>query len=389
MRRSSRLAGKQVNLGNEAKMEPKTKKTRSKDKITKIATLDNGTTVEAFKYLNYSQLAKNSLVSKRFCNLIRTHRNTLALLHVDNIRMYSIAIAFPIVPAAIKIFDNYLSPEAYNEWVICNNYSKQVPLEDQVASTQSTQNIPNGYQLSAFAHYKDPNNGEVRDRFSVLFACAELNHDNWPVFQHFVRLVTDPFIYIDCMALPYQIDVFNLLAGAFTSDQDRLQCRKLIFTLNGNCQKFITWTKNHVRCNKICIIGGSDLNQDEAFLDFFVTGGYCTSKVSVNFYDLSKAMVDFVQKFLDLENCDECQCVQSIESNQFVKDEDIKVLKKDFAKFIVKEERYENDGITTYVFEFNNDEIGKKLQLTAKTVYGVDDFWLSGAPEFSLKIKNL
>ncbi|KAI1709855.1 hypothetical protein Ddc_13681 [Ditylenchus destructor] len=44
---------------------------------TKIANMDNGTTVEAFKFLNYYQLAKKSLVSKRFRNLIQIHRHSL------------------------------------------------------------------------------------------------------------------------------------------------------------------------------------------------------------------------------------------------------------------------------------------------------------------------
>ncbi|KAI1697034.1 hypothetical protein DdX_18743 [Ditylenchus destructor] len=55
--------------------------------IPNIAAMDNGTMVEAFKFLNYYQLAKNSLVSKRYWNLIRTHRHKLALLDVNYIDM--------------------------------------------------------------------------------------------------------------------------------------------------------------------------------------------------------------------------------------------------------------------------------------------------------------
>ncbi|KAI1694688.1 hypothetical protein DdX_19983 [Ditylenchus destructor] len=44
--------------------------------------MDNGTMVEAFKFLNYYQLATSSLVTKRFRDLIRTHRHKLALLHI-------------------------------------------------------------------------------------------------------------------------------------------------------------------------------------------------------------------------------------------------------------------------------------------------------------------
>ncbi|KAI1692315.1 hypothetical protein DdX_21325 [Ditylenchus destructor] len=181
--------------------------------------MDNGTMVEAFKYLNYCQLAKKSLVSKRYRNLIRTHRHSLALLYVNEISMDS----YPASPAAIEIFEEELSSKEYNEWVVRNNYSKQAPIEDQIASTENTQNIPSGYRLYARASYNDLNNREWNDGTTVLYAQVEVNHENWPVFQHFVRLATDPFIYIDCMALTYQTDVLNLLAGAINSD--RLQCK--------------------------------------------------------------------------------------------------------------------------------------------------------------------
>ncbi|KAI1693209.1 hypothetical protein DdX_20801 [Ditylenchus destructor] len=186
----------------------------------------------------------------------------------------------------------------------------------------------------------DPNHRELRYITSVFSAHVKVNDDNWPLFQHFVRLATDPFIYIDIMELTYQNDVLDLLAGAINSDNDRLQCKDLDFNLNGNSQKSITWAKNH--------------------------------------------------KFLDLENWDEYQGVQSIEGFHFVKDQDIQVWKKDYSKFIVKEERDENHRSTEHVFEFTNNAIGKKLQLTAITFDDEDDYyWYFGSPTFSLKINNL
>ncbi|KAI1692934.1 hypothetical protein Ddc_23246 [Ditylenchus destructor] len=128
--------------------------------------MDNGTMVEAFKYLNYCQLAKNSLVSKRFRDLIQTHRHSLALLYVDEISMYSAQSG----PDAINVFGKELSPEAYNEWVIRNSYSKQIPIESQVASEESTQSITNGYGLAAYACYKDLSYREWNDRTTVFSA---------------------------------------------------------------------------------------------------------------------------------------------------------------------------------------------------------------------------
>ncbi|KAI1693118.1 hypothetical protein Ddc_23143 [Ditylenchus destructor] len=86
MHRSDQLSDKQ-DAKPENKARKKTKKSLSDNRISKIATLDNGTMVETFKYLNYCQLATNSLVSKRYCDLIQTHRHMLALLNVDCIRM--------------------------------------------------------------------------------------------------------------------------------------------------------------------------------------------------------------------------------------------------------------------------------------------------------------
>ncbi|KAI1706330.1 hypothetical protein Ddc_15342 [Ditylenchus destructor] len=78
MRRSTRLAEKQAKSENDTQSE-----SQEKNRFSMSAAMDNGTMVESFKYLNYCQLAKISLVSKRFWNLIRTNRHRLALLYVD------------------------------------------------------------------------------------------------------------------------------------------------------------------------------------------------------------------------------------------------------------------------------------------------------------------
>ncbi|KAI1718548.1 hypothetical protein Ddc_09186 [Ditylenchus destructor] len=306
--------------------------------------MDKDTMVEALKFLNYSQLAKSSLVSKRFRNLIQIHRHYLARLYVDEIcfdHIYHIEMAkmnnsIPISSAAIKVYDKELSPEEYDEWVICNNYSKQVPLEDQVTSAVSTQNDRKGVYFSAYAYYKDPSNRGFYDRSAVLIARVEFRDENWPLFQHFVRLVTDPLIYINRVHLAYQIDVLNLLAIAINSDHNRLQCKQLNFDLEGNFDKSITWIKNYVRCNRFYVYGNADLNHDEAFLDFFLNGGNCTSFINVG--DPSESVVDFMRKFMNLKNTDEIQLVEAIEGR--FKGRAAELLNRNYAQFIVKEERH-------------------------------------------------
>ncbi|KAI1710692.1 hypothetical protein Ddc_13296 [Ditylenchus destructor] len=365
MRRS---AGPTENLEN-AEVELKAKENQSNNRISIIATMDNGTMVEAFKYLNYCQLAKNGLVSKRYRDLIRTHRNTLALLYVHFMNMGK----GEICPLAIKIFDKKLSPGAYNEWVVRNSYSKRAPLEDQVAIfikwlyAQYRQNSNRCY-LSADAYYKDPSHRKLNDKTRVFFAQVEFNNENWPAFQHFIRLLTDPFVYIDQIKLYKQNVFLKALSRAVNPDR-RLQCKWFRLNLKGSSPKSITWTKNNVRCDEFSIEGvyGADSKMDEALLDFFLTGAHCTSEFDVGQYDMSKTIVDFVQKFMDLKNSDECQLVEAIHGN-------FKLLTRDYAEFIVKEEK------TLQVFEFINNDIGKKLTVTNRPL---------DMSDFSIKIINL
>ncbi|KAI1701521.1 hypothetical protein Ddc_17581 [Ditylenchus destructor] len=352
MRRSAPPA---ANIENKAEVELKAKESPSNNRIS--ITMDNGTMVEAFKFLNYCQLATNGLVSKRYRDLIRTHRNTLALLYVDFMHMCK----GEICPLAIKIFDKKLSPGAYNKWVVRNSYSKRAPLQDQVAIfikflyAQYKQNSNRCY-LSADAYYKDPSHRKRTDITSVFLAQVELNNENWPAFQHFIRLLTDPFVYINQIFLYKQNAFLKALSRAVNPDR-RLQCGWFRLDLT-NGQKSITWTKNHVRCDEFFIgdVYRADLKLDAALLDFFLTGAHCTSKFNVGEYDMSKTLVDFVQKFLDLKNSDECQLVEAIHGN-------FKLLTRDYAEFIVKEE------MTLQVYEFINNDIGKKLQLTVANCY--------------------
>ncbi|KAI1692164.1 hypothetical protein DdX_21406 [Ditylenchus destructor] len=342
--------------------------------------------VEAFKHLNYCQLAKSSLVSKRYRDLIRIHRHKLALLYVNSIRMHERNDDL----AAIQVFNEKLSSDAYNEWVIRNHYSKQVPHESQSVGMQSAQYERKFYELMADATYEDISHRQGDDTTTVFSACIEFNDDNWPVFQHIVRLITDPFIYIGNLKFTYRNDFLNLLASAINADRTHLQCEELDFSLEGNSQKAITWTKDHVRCNKFSIFEKADLTWDESLWDFVKTGGHCTSSICADYHDVSKAMIEFVQMFLNIENWDEYQGVQCIESWQLVTHQDIQALKKDYASLIVKEEHLDKWGRTTYVFEFVNNAIGKKLKLLATPFEDEDDYWDFGAwCPFWLEINNL
>ncbi|KAI1705607.1 hypothetical protein Ddc_15673 [Ditylenchus destructor] len=324
MRSSARSDERQASLENDAHKEPNASKSRLNNKI---ATMDNGTMVEAFKYLGYCQLAKKSLVSQRFRNVIQTHRQSMPRLYVSQILMERIK---PVVKF-IEMFNEELSAEAYDEWVVRNQYSKQIPLEGQIAREESSQSDCDFYDLHAYAYYKDPNQYK-----RTMSARAELNHENWPLFQHFVRLLSDPFVYIEEVDLVLQNDVLNLLAGAFNLERGKLRCKIASVDLydDFNIQKPINWINKNLSCDTFCIFDFLNSNHDHELLDFFMTGPHCSSTIAVRAYDLSKVVIDFVHR--------------------------------EFSTFIVKEEFDEDYDTTTYDFEFNNDDIGKKLQLSVK-----------------------
>ncbi|KAI1692225.1 hypothetical protein DdX_21375 [Ditylenchus destructor] len=279
--------------------------------------MDNGTMVESFKFLNYYELATSSLVSKRYGNLIRTHRHKLALLDVCSIGVNSYIANQD--PSVIRMFDKELSSEEYNEMIVRNGYSKQVPLEGRIAEKESSENDSDIYKLYANV-YQDPNN-RLGVATTVFFADVELKDENWP--------------------------------------------------------KLVVWTKDHVRCDEFQIYISSDLNYDEVLLDLFLTGALCTSAIHVSYYDLSKVIVDLVQKFTGLKNFDEYQMVEIIRSN--LKDRGVlEALKRNFAEFIA-EEQFEEDLSTRHVIGFINNDIQKKLTLDI----GNDSYG-----PFSIKITN-
>ncbi|KAI1696740.1 hypothetical protein DdX_18891 [Ditylenchus destructor] len=161
-------------------------------------------------------------------------------------------------------------------------------------------------------------------------------------------------------------------------DRGRLQCKKLNIYLNADTG----WIKDHVRCNEMLLDGFSVTNCDEELLDFFTTASPCTSAIYAINYDLSKVIVDLVQKFTGLKNRDEYGLVESIRGD--IKDEGVvEVLKRKCAEFIAEEDQIEEDRGTIQVIGIVNNDIGKKLTLNAKNFsYGRGSY-------FSIQISNL
>ncbi|KAI1710246.1 hypothetical protein Ddc_13531 [Ditylenchus destructor] len=284
------------------------------------------------------------------------------------------------------------------------------------------------------------------DDTTVFSACVDLHDEHWPVFQHFVRLLSDPFILIGQLHLTPLEYTVNLLAGAIYQDRDHTQCKRSTFNLEApnyigliknrmccikprinddtnlvsvavnthpkrlqceellllsgcitprttnhvNTKKLIDWIKNNVLCkrfriwHRMCPIERD--HYDEGMFDFIVNGAQCTSKFTIRYYDLSGAIVNVVQKFMDFKSCDKCLFVQSIKNKQVPEDQTARVLKLKYAKFIVKEEKYVHR--TAQVYEFVNGDIKKKMLLTVQ-VFDVDFNAYKLESSFLLTIENL
>ncbi|KAI1691453.1 hypothetical protein DdX_21877 [Ditylenchus destructor] len=295
--------------------------------IAIIATMDNGTIVEVLKYLDYCGLARSSLVSKWFRDLIRSHRHKLALICTNAV----------IPRSSIQIFGQKLRSNTTNgsfATIIPKNFSLKLP------------------------------GSKAHTIMAKLFSLVLQQHmkDNWHLFQHFVRLLTDPFIYIrDLELMITQDDGLNLLIEAMDTGCSRLKCKKLKLNLDSNAQKSMGWIKGHVSCKELTICNNYRSKYDQELLDFFVTGAHCASWIRIAYCVLSKVIVDLIQKFLDLKNSDDYQFVESIVGN--AEDGDVEVLTNRYAKFLVKK-KVEEYGCTLHVFEFVNNDVGKKLQLT-------------------------
>ncbi|KAI1695761.1 hypothetical protein DdX_19404 [Ditylenchus destructor] len=227
-----------------------------------------------------------------------------------------------------------------------------------------------GQQLDDFGFKKGPvctdRKSDPNQESTQVFHARvkELNNETWPLFQHFVRLITDPFIRIRYLELIPQADVLKLLAATIErSNRGRLQCEKLDFNFESNAQESFSYLKDHVRCANFHIIGSrSSPDHDMQLLDFFATGFHCTSEIST-FDDISKAViVDYVQKFMDLKSRDDSQLVESIRGR--VSKLTAEALETNYEKFFIKEEEYGYGWTTAPVYEIANADIRKKMRLT-------------------------
>ncbi|KAI1715852.1 hypothetical protein Ddc_10769 [Ditylenchus destructor] len=324
----------------------------------------------------------------------------------------------------LQTFNKVLSLSAYNEWVLRNQYLDQVQFYAQFAGEQIIEyddkmdqrylkEYEGIYFLSAEVNYKYSFNFRSKlwrqmyciprlygDKCIVFHARVPLEHihKNLTLLRHFVRLLTDPNIYINHSQLDPQNDVLTWLAKAIgNQDRNRLQCKELKIYPNVDIYPFtpnlISWAKNNVCCNELNIEYhfGDHLTRthDQMLLDLFMNGSHMTSAINTFIYDLSNVVVDFVQKFMDLQQSDDHQIVQHIHGNRSLQIAVAK-LKSKYVECVVMEEIDACEDTSEYVFEFVNSNIAKKLQLTGTVVNGdnLAHFYMIKS-EFSLNNTDL
>ncbi|KAI1694687.1 hypothetical protein DdX_19982 [Ditylenchus destructor] len=276
------------------------------------------------------------------------------------------------------MFDKEVTTEEYNEWIARNGYSKKVPVEGQIAGNESTENGRVIYTLWANI-YQNPNNRQ--DIATTVFeAYVELKDETWPLFQHLIRLLMDPLIYIRSLSLFPQMEVLNLLTEAMNPDRDRLQCKQLKIHFNDDSRKFVAWIKDYVRCDEFEIYGNKEWNYDEELLNLFLTGAPCTTAINVITYDLLNVIVDLVQIFMGLKNREEYQLIESIRG-KFNDQGALEEFKRNLGEFIAEEGQYEEGRGIMQVVGFINNDIDKKLTLRFQICNVYHSLYLGYNPE--------
>ncbi|KAI1694195.1 BTB/POZ domain-containing protein [Ditylenchus destructor] len=130
--------------------------------------MDNDTMLEVFKHLNCCQLANSSLVSKRFWNLLRTNRHSLALLSVKcRMRMSNSFDYDDVVIVAEK------------EWFSARRESATVELYDTLWNIEEDVNAEDRYcaidRVSCQKLRPDTENCHAEVLFVSDFSVAEDN----------------------------------------------------------------------------------------------------------------------------------------------------------------------------------------------------------------------
>ncbi|KAI1710942.1 hypothetical protein Ddc_13140 [Ditylenchus destructor] len=219
--------------------------------------MNNVILLETFKFLRYSQVAKSSLVSKKFRDFICIHRQSLARLRVRRMHMQTSKYS---ERDDVELFNTPLNRDDYDTWVSRYGYSKRDPFLDQdTGNPKARYHIR--YSLlawtfpSSFQEEEPPNiygNNIFSPRISVFFATPELNQDNWPLFQHFFNLLNDPFIFIEELELtPPENQVWKLLIDSTPQIQKsagikRIQRYRVSLFPEGNNQECLRWLKTGV-----------------------------------------------------------------------------------------------------------------------------------------------
>ncbi|KAI1706611.1 hypothetical protein Ddc_15192 [Ditylenchus destructor] len=339
--------------------------------------VDDHTLEQTFKFLGYFQLAKSSLVSRRFSRVIQSNRSRLAKLRVKKLLMDR---RIRIHQNFITVCDVEFNPNEYREWAYPYGYTKGYRFDSPVVavtaaydsrSPERREQHHSFIRLQALA-YEDSNT--LVTVFSAVTS-TKLSYDNWPLYQHFIRLLNDPFAYFERLTLiSFQNFAWNALVENYGSRNRSVTCKYAKILLEDDSKDFLVWIKQNVVSEDLSLrrYETSTYDQDDT-VSFLSTGQKCASSVVLrdevyNGEHLIGAIYDLIEKFLDLETSIQCQMISSINfrhicnlSERFL---------TNFARAFVRDEIVEDSF--SRIYQFMNRNIKKKLEVKIEIVNIID-----------------
>ncbi|KAI1715338.1 hypothetical protein Ddc_10994 [Ditylenchus destructor] len=336
--------------------------------------------IDSLRFLNYCDLAKTSLISKKLSEFIQTHRSSLTLLRVKEMIMeyhekqvpdgYSRTSYSTTMLFGVKKFDL-----DHDDWIESNGYSatfefkpKEVDLENlfQKQPPKPT----NCISLHASARYHESGSCIKEDSapLTVVFSTFVKPKFNrldcrrhWPMLQHFVRLLSDPFVYFESIHLvSLKNELWKPLVKNLKLTLNRTLCNGAEIRLENNAGEFLDWMKNYLRCSQLSLRSTGSPNDELA--TFLLSGSKCTSHAMISGTYNRALEHNLVARFLTLKQDDRDQMIPSISFPWMISVHTIKEMFGDtFSEFLVREENTLESFLQVY--EFTNRDIMQKLEV--------------------------
>ncbi|KAI1692016.1 hypothetical protein DdX_21492 [Ditylenchus destructor] len=327
--------------------------------------------IDSLRFLNYCDLAKASLISKKLSEFIQTHRSSLPFLRVKEMLMeyheeqlpdrYSRKSFSTITLFGVKNFDL-----DHKDWIKSNGYSATFEFEHK----QSPPEPSNRISLHAAARFHESGSCIKEDSAPLTVVFSTFVKPNfhridcrrhWPMLQHFVRLLSDPFVYFERIQLvSLRNELWKPLVKNLKLTLTRTLCNDAEVCVENNAGEFLNWMKNYLRCSHLSLRSTGSPNDELAA--FLLSGSTCTPLAVISGTYNKELEHNLVARFLTLKQIDRDQVIPSISFPWMISVHTIKEMFEDkFSDFLVREENTSESFLQVY--EFTNSDIMQKLEV--------------------------